>query len=45
MMLSSDIHHPNELKGAFPNAIEILKDAGIGKVYEFGGSELARVLH
>lgn len=39
MMLSSDAHHPDELNGAFPKAIEILKDAGIGEVYEsgFGG--------
>ena len=36
MMLSSDAHHPNELNGAFSKAIEILKDAGIGEVYEFG---------
>ena len=44
MMLSSDAHHPDELKGAFTQAIEILKNIGIGEVYEFGGNSWERVL-
>jgi len=35
MVLSSDAHHPNELNGAFPQALEILRTIGIGEIYEF----------
>jgi len=35
MLLSSDAHHPDELKGAFPQATEILKNLGIGNIYEY----------
>lgn len=36
MMLSSDAHHPDELNGAFPPALEKLKKIGLNEVYEFG---------
>jgi histidinol-phosphatase (PHP family) len=35
MMLSSDAHHPDELNGAFPQALSILKNIGIGELFEF----------
>lgn len=35
LMLSSDAHHPDEIDGAFPQAIGILKEIGIGELVEF----------
>lgn len=35
MMLNSDAHHPDELAGAFPEALEILKKIGLKELFEF----------